>query len=121
MRVDLDEILEIAIKTADKSPCRFKVACVLVDNRGRVVATGFNRYSHNGKKMGKNTVHAEVEAISKVRKPSNNLTAFIYRKNGRDIDPCESCSIVLKAYGINKVYCVHDRTWMKSTDKTEEG
>lgn len=111
MKVDLDEILIIAKHTANKSTCRFKVSCVLVDKRGRIVATGFNHHAKNGNKMGRPTVHAEVDALNKVRKPSNNLIAFIYRKNSRKINPCPSCEKILIAYGINKIFCTYEDIW----------
>lgn len=112
MKVNLNEIMKCAIKTANKSKCRFKVSCVLVDKKGKIIATGFNHHAKNGRKMGKQTVHAEVNALSKVKKPSNNLVAFIYRKNGRKINPCESCAIILKAYGIKVIYCSNETSWL---------
>lgn len=112
MKIDLEKIIEVAIKTASKSDCRFKVACVLVDTRGRIVATGFNHHSYNGAKMGRPTVHAEVDALNKVRKPSTNLIAFIYRKNARKINPCVSCAKLLKSYGIKTVFCTNDEGWL---------
>jgi pyrimidine deaminase RibD-like protein len=58
MQIDLDEVFEVAHKTAMKSPCRFKVSCILVDKRGRLVAKGHNHWS-TGNKMGRRTVHVE--------------------------------------------------------------
>lgn len=100
----ISEIMQIAERVARKSTCRYKVSCVLVDDNGEVVATGYNHHSSSGRKMGKPTVHAEMDALSKVRKPSTNLTAFIFRKNGRIITPCESCKALLEAYGIKAVW-----------------
>lgn len=113
MKVDLDEILEVAIKTAKKSTMRYRVSCVLVDNRGRVVATGYNHMATNGRSMGHWSVHAEADALSKVKKipDGSNLTAFIYRKNSRAIDPCPSCEKLLKAYGIERIFCTHENMW----------
>ena len=102
--IDINKILTACIRAAKKSPCKYKVSCVLVDNRGRIVATGFNFTSTNSKRYGTFSIHAEMQALSKVRKPSTNLTAFIYRKNGRMITPCHSCAVILKAYGITTVW-----------------
>lgn len=112
MKVNLNEIMKCAIKTANKSKCRFKVSCVLVDKKGKIIATGFNHHAKNGRNMGMPTVHAEVDALNKVKKPSNNLIAFIYRKNARKINPCESCSQLLRAYGIKTIYCSNETIWL---------
>jgi deoxycytidylate deaminase len=89
----------------------FKVSCILIDKKGKIVATGFNHHAKTGRKMGNPTIHAEVDALSKVKKPSDKLIAFIYRKNARKINPCESCAKLLKAYGIKTVYCSNNTIW----------
>jgi deoxycytidylate deaminase len=99
----ITDLVATASKVAQKSPCRYKVSCILVDDSGNIVATGYNHHG-NGRKMGKPTIHAEMDALSKVRKPSTNLTAFIYRKNGRIITPCKACQVLLDAYGIKTVW-----------------
>jgi deoxycytidylate deaminase len=98
------ELCKLAEKVASKSPCRYKVSCILVGENGEVVATGYNHHCTTGRKMGKPTVHAEMDALSKVRKPSRNLTAFIYRKKGKIITPCKACQSLLDAYEINCVW-----------------
>ena len=60
--------------------------------------------------MGKPTIHAEMDALSKVRKPSNNLTAFIYRRKGKIITPCRACQKLLDTYGIINVWHSAGRT-----------
>lgn len=113
MKVDLDEVMAIAHKTALKSPCRYKVSCLLIDRKGNIVATGYNHRALNGNRMGRHTIHAEVDAISKgITKPAPNLTAFIYRAHsGNRITPCSACSSLLKAYGINRIYYTWDGSW----------
>jgi deoxycytidylate deaminase len=117
MKIDLDKILEVAVQTASKSQCHIKVSCILVDKRGKIVAKGFNHWTnHNEFKLGKRTVHAEMDALNQVRKPSNNLVAFIYRKNAKKINPCEPCSKLLKSYGITNVFCTNSECWEKQTE-----
>ena len=112
VRFDLEKIMNIARQTADKSPCKYKVSCVLCDNKGNIIATGYNHPSTRSGRLGKWTVHAEIDALSKgIRKPSNNLIAFIFRKHGRIIHPCDTCKALLKAYGINHIYHTNDATW----------
>ena len=38
MKYDLDEIMAVAVKTALKSPCKYKISCILVDDNGKIVA-----------------------------------------------------------------------------------
>ncbi len=105
MKVDLEELEDVARMTAEKSTCRYKVACLLVDNKGKIVATGYN-HRIRGKRLGKWSCHAEMDALNKVMKPSPNLTAFIYRMNSNPINPCKACQAVLKAYRVRAVYCM---------------
>jgi deoxycytidylate deaminase len=112
MRIDLEEIMEVARQTADKSPCKYKVSCVLCDKKGNIIATGYNHYGSRSGRLGKWTIHAEIDAISKgIRKPSNNLVAFIYRRHGRIIHPCDTCKALLKAYGISTIYHTNEKSW----------
>lgn len=107
MNVNMDMLLEIAIRTAEKSDVKHRVACLLVDRRGNVVATGYNHHSQKSGRLGQWTIHAECDALQKVRKPSGNLTAFIYRHNNNPIHPCPCCSSLLRAYGIQRVISMH--------------
>ncbi len=109
---DLIKILHLAHKTAMKSDCKYKVSCILTDNRGKIISTGYNHYSFNGNKLGKYTVHAEMDAIlQKIHKPSKNLIAFIYRKNSRIITPCDACSKLLSTYGIKTIWFTNGTGW----------
>jgi deoxycytidylate deaminase len=67
------------------------------------VATGYNHHTQRNK-LGKWTIHAEMDALNKIKKPSSNITAFIYRKNAKIITPCLTCSKLLKSYGIKVVW-----------------
>lgn len=112
MGYDLEEIMDVAQRTADKSDCKYKVSCILVDRKGNIVARGYNHHSSTSGRLGKWTVHAEIDAIaSGIKKPSRNLTAFIYRRHGRIIHPCETCKALLKAYGITTIYHTNDESW----------
>lgn len=118
MQVDLDEVFEVAKKTASKSPCRYKVSCILVDRRGKIIRRGFNHWS-TGNKMGKRTVHAEKDALETCMKPSTGLTAFIYRSGAggatRNINCCDACRSLMKAYGIEKIfYMTENEEWVRA-------
>ena len=107
MKHDLNLLFEVAKNTSKKSPCKHKVVCILVDDRDNIVSIGYNHFSSRSKILGKNTIHAECDAVSKVRKPSTNLTAFLYRHNNNPIHSCNCCAILLKAYGIKEVISMH--------------
>lgn len=102
-RMNIQNLIKVAEKTTNKSECHVRVSCLLVDKSGRIIAKGYNHHG-KGRKMGKWTVHAEMDALNKVRKPSSNLTAFIYRDKGKIITPCDSCQKLLDAYGITTVW-----------------
>jgi deoxycytidylate deaminase len=92
-----------AEKIASKSPVRVQVAAILINRRtGRIIATGYNNHGRNGRR-GRDTVHAEVDALNKVRKPSTNLIMFLYRKGRKPIHPCHACQEVARAYGVDIV------------------
>ena len=72
-----------------------RVGAVLVDSSGAVVATGYHR--------GSGTVHAEVDAISKIAGDKSELTLFC------TLEPCNAtgkqgpCTEAILAAGIKKV------------------
>jgi deoxycytidylate deaminase len=104
---DIMKLLKVAIATSNKSDCKHRVACILVDDRGRIVATGYNHHSVTSKRLNQHTIHAESDALSKVKKDAGNLTAFLYRHNNNPIHPCSCCMVLLNAYGIKDVISMH--------------
>lgn len=119
MKYDLDLIMDVAKKTASKSLCRYKVSCVLVDERSRIVSMGYNHWSTSNK-MGRRTVHAELDAIRGIKKmKKSNLYAFIYRCGAggatRNINCCDACRSLMKAYGIEKIfYMTENEEWVRA-------
>lgn len=107
MGLSIKELMDIAKRTADKSDVKHKVSCILIDDNGNIVTTGYNHHSIRSKRLGRNTIHAECDALSKVRKPSSNLTMFLYRHNNNPIHPCPCCVELIKAYGIKEVISFH--------------
>ena len=101
--IDMDTLIMKAAKVASRSPAHVKVAFLLIDRRGRVVATGYNHFGMGRGRMGHPMVHAEVAALNKIRKPSTNLWGLLYRRHQKLITPCESCQKLLTAYGIKTV------------------
>ncbi len=120
MQVDLDHIFKVAKEAAERSQCRYNVSCVLVDKRGDVVSIGINHWSSNRPKMGRRTVHAELDAIRGIKKmKESNLYAFIYRCGAggatRNINCCDACKSLLRAYGIEKIfYMTENEEWVRA-------
>jgi deoxycytidylate deaminase len=104
MLPSLSEITKDGERIASKSQIRVKVACLLYDRRtGKLVATGYNKLGTRNLN-GRHSVHAEVDALRKIRKPSYNLVMVLYRKGGILITPCHACMVWIRAYGITEVY-----------------
>jgi dCMP deaminase len=102
--------MSIAELAAQRGTCsRAQVGCVLVDDRNRIKATGYNS-SHPGSchcddhgclvSQGHciRTIHAEVAAVLNLEKQYNNLTAYVTH------EPCMNCYKILTAAGIKKIY-----------------
>lgn len=90
--------------------------CAIIVQGGNILSVGFNQSRRHGyveviKKNSWTNLHAEVDAILKVRRKIN-LTGskmFIVRLIEGDTKmsisrPCQTCQIALKNYGIKKVY-----------------
>ena len=101
--IDLSRLKARARKVALKSPFRYKVAAILFDSRGRIVATGYNHPGGGRSLMGNWVIHAEADALNKIMKPSPNLSMLLYRLGGRLITPCSACVSLIKAYRIKEV------------------
>jgi tRNA(Arg) A34 adenosine deaminase TadA len=107
MKYDLDKIMTVAVREAKKSSMKHRVSCVLVNDDGDIISKGHNHHSEGSKRLGRRTVHAEVDALKGIRKPSSNLVAFLYRHNNNVIHSCKCCEELLRAYGITKIISMH--------------
>ena len=97
-----------AKQIAAKSQCNFQVSCIIFNKKGRIISHGYNHISNLTKRFGLRSVHAEMDALMrKGLKRTNDLEAFIYRKNGNPITPCNVCAKLLRNFGIKTVYCTY--------------
>lgn len=103
MRVDLDP-KELADALRSRSDCQVQVGAVIVDEKGRAIAWGWNSPGDGEGKC------AEEMAISRCN-PKRRAGASIYissrrRKSNNDVisKPCESCARQLKAAGLRYAY-----------------
>lgn len=101
MPMHANQLRAMAERVAQKIPIRVGVVAILIDRRnGGVVAVGHNKLIRSRGCLGRHSVHAEIDALRKVRKPSRNLVMYLYRRGGKAIDPCRGCLNVLRAYGV---------------------
>jgi deoxycytidylate deaminase len=94
--------------------------CALIYVGGSLVSTGFNKEKANSFMMAfahhefVQSVHAECDAILRVRKKIDLTGSRIYvAKLGRNGNvgnskPCPMCELVLRRYGIKRVYFTLD-------------
>jgi deoxycytidylate deaminase len=114
-----DRYMRKAAQCAARSNMVQRHGCVIVDRvSGYVVANGYNKktamFSTNDKEA-KYSVHAEIDALSKLRKTTDvaNLEMYVVRIGSSSLCdgspfklsmPCCSCSQVIKKISIRKVY-----------------
>lgn len=103
-------IIELARKESLKSEMRHQLGAVIFNRRGYVLSVGHNRFIYTPKKTFIQnrkywSVHAEVDAIQQlsVSEAFGNYI-YVHRSNGRCAKPCEDCEIILKRFGIKKIF-----------------
>lgn len=95
-----DIIKDKLIKTAIKSPCRFKVSAVAFSKKGNIL--GWSYCKHNlGKSCG--AIHAERELMSRFGSRIQNIIITRTNKSGDvlPIKPCDVCQKVADKMGIS--------------------
>ncbi len=110
MNYNLEAIL---INTALKSNLASKYACAIT-YRDKIISLGFNSYKphntyNNNYESNKHSVHAEKDAIRKVKNKNilKDCKIYIIKLRNNDIEqgiPCPMCYNLLKKYNINKIF-----------------
>ena len=103
------EIINYAIKIANKSTMTHQHAAVIVNNRGEVLGEGFNKLNSNLTNIF--SIHAECACIKNSIKKNKNklemydLTLYVIRISYindfcylRQSKPCENCKKVIDKY-----------------------
>lgn len=91
--------LRIAQRLAEKSPCAFRHASIVVRN-GNILSTGFN---HGG-------LHAEESALGSLRLGDRARGAVLYSFRFTKLNalgmakPCPNCAKLIREAGVKKVY-----------------
>lgn len=104
-----NSIINLAIREARKSPCRFRMGAVIW-NKSFIASSGHNNpfKTHPKSNVPWKTVHAEFAAILGVE-PHHLAGASIYihrlKRNGSPglAKPCSYCQMLLDAVGIINV------------------
>ena len=107
-----DYYLSIAIGIALTSKCKYKIGCIIIDKRGRILSTGVNKskthtlqfqYAKdiNEKKIH---LHAEIDAINNLKRASKPHAIYVARTSKiGDTRLAKPCSICMKAIIDNKI------------------
>lgn len=100
-------LVEMAVKKANNSNCRFKVSAIGISAKGNVLGSCINNHRFDGKGRG---LHAEINLI---RRFGKKLSTIIICRVGRSgemlpIDPCDNCQKVADKLGI-KIISVRGR------------
>jgi len=129
MHKNEQEIITQALNIAKKSTMRSKHGCVIVDNKGNTISTGFNKeiflykrehHTYYDKFEKNKSVHAEVNAIRNVDPAKlNGAKLYVVRWGSHESNPlvmnskpCKRCASVIerciKKYGLKYAYYSSD-------------
>lgn len=99
MKCNSAQILDRLVKKAATSQCRYRIAAIGLDYRGKVIASATNRPRFPRAGAG---THAEMSVMLKA--PRSLRTIIIVRVNRRGdlmpIDPCEKCAAKAEELGV---------------------
>lgn len=119
MRKSHETMLYYAKNIAEKSKMRVQHGCVIVDSKGYIISTAFNKYNHfyniqkPWQKGSRLSCHAEEGALKKVN--FNKLEGaklyvvrISYSGELLNSKPCERCTKIINKfihkYGLKEVY-----------------
>ena len=123
-----NDIIQKGIKIASKLPDqKFKLVAIITDKKGRVLSIGKNsftktspRQAYYAEKCGnrhKIYLHAELDAIIKLKYTDNPYAIYIVRINKKNepvlSKPCKICQQALKDIKIKKIYYTGEKEWVK--------
>lgn len=111
----LENIIKLAIEEAKKSNYKYKVGAIIFKSN-RIYAKGHNYQSrptgnlHPELRHPYFSIHAEIDAISKLKRNSKNLDLLVIRIVGKKnirlamSKPCKYCQRAFKHILFNKIY-----------------
>ena len=109
-------VLAHAMDVAERSPLvRFHTGCVIVDKKGRIIATGWSHRSETRMASTPFSIHAEHHALRRAGVDVSGGTAVIATKsrkgNWTNSKPCPECARLLRAAGIENVIHTTSEGW----------
>ena len=119
--------LQLAHATAERATCvRRKVGAVVVDDRGRILSTGYNGspqgYPHCEDLCGPNppgpcqwSVHAEINALLFAENRQPHKTLYVTTA------PCRQCALAIANAGIDRVVIAEPFRHREGLDVLETG
>jgi hypothetical protein len=124
-----NEIMMIAIEVAKKSDMRCKHGCVIIDNKGNIISTGYNKtiptssnilklnlYKEEFEKKHKLSRHAEENALRNADpRKLDGAKLYVVRWGNLESNPlfmqskpCKRCTLIIescmKKFGLRVVY-----------------
>lgn len=92
-------IIDIGIKKARQSVCRFKISAIGLNKKGEVIYTTCNSPRFSKKNGG---YHAEMKCMKNAGPSLETIIIFRINNNGDllPIEPCDMCSTKAKENGI---------------------
>ena len=118
-----DNLLQLAIETAQSSPSRRKIGAVLL-KKSKVIATAVNleQKSHPlqaklANKVGlpeKIYLHAEIHALIKAKEDADCIIVARINNQGklRNSKPCPICALALESENITKICYTTNKGFM---------
>lgn len=115
----MDRIINKAIKYLNsRPPQKYKICAIILDKKGHILSKGFNSFSktsprqaYYAEKYGnkhKIFIHAELDAICKLKYTDEPYSIYIVRVNNQGktslAKPCKICAMAIKDAGIKEVY-----------------
>jgi deoxycytidylate deaminase len=100
---------DLALKAADLSDCRYRMAAVILGKGGKVLGIGHNMLKthpqHRNYPSWVVSVHAEAASIIRSRCDIRGATMYIARIGGRNgtSKPCPHCYEYIKLAGIKTI------------------
>ncbi len=109
-----DQLLDLAVNTALKSPMKSKYCAILV-HRNKILNVAHNDYAEQVVSLknidkferGKYSIHAEVACLvgCKQKNLIKECTLYIFKYGSDTCQPCSMCKVFIERYGVRRVVC----------------
>lgn len=113
--MNVEYFINLAIIESRKSEGDTQIGCVITDKKGRILSRGYNKikkshpvqakYASDTNLPEKIFLHAEIDALIKLKEPPHTIYVGRRNKNGEYAiaKPCSICSAAIKDTPIMRV------------------